>query len=45
MLIVLVLAYLARVRPWQLRWGAIDAEIKRSMPGDDIVGKPSFNAP
>jgi hypothetical protein len=43
-LIVLVLVYLALLRPWQLRWGATDDEIKRSMPGDDIVHKPSFNA-
>ncbi len=43
-LFVLVLFYLTRFRPWQLRWGATDDEIKRSMPGDDIVGNPSFNA-
>jgi len=43
-LIVLVFVYLTLFRPWQLRWGATDAEIKRSMPGDEIVGKPSFNA-
>ena len=44
LVIVLVLIYLALFRPWQLRWGAKDDEIKRSMPGDDIVAKPSFNA-
>jgi hypothetical protein len=43
-LFVLALVYLTRVRPWQLRWGATDDEIKRAMPGDDIVGQPSFNA-
>jgi len=43
-LFVLVLCYLTLFRPWQLRWGATDDEIKHSMPGDDIVGKPSFNA-
>jgi len=43
-LFVLVLVYLTRLRPWQLRWGATDDEIKRAMPGDDIVGEPSFNA-
>ncbi len=43
-LIVLVLVYLILFRPWQLRWGATDNEIQRSMPGDDIVRKPSFNA-
>ena len=43
-LFALALFYLARFRPWQLRWGATDEEVKRSMPGDNIVGKPSFNA-
>lgn len=43
-LFVLVLLYLKRIRPWQLRWGATDDEIKRAMPGDEIVGQPSFNA-
>lgn len=43
-LLGIVLFYLTRFRPWQLRWGATDEEINRSMPGDDIVGKPSFNA-
>jgi hypothetical protein len=43
-LIVLVFLYLVFFRPWQLRWGATDAEVKRSMPGDEIVDKPSFNA-
>jgi hypothetical protein len=42
--IVLVIVYLTRICPWQLRWGATDDEIKRSMPGDDIVDNPSFNA-
>jgi hypothetical protein len=42
--IVLVLVYLKFFRPWQLRWGATDDEIERSMPGDDIVHEPSFNA-
>ncbi len=43
-LFVLTLFYLALFRPWQLRWGATDEEIKRSMPGDDIVSNASFNA-
>ena len=43
-LMVLAFAYLALIRPWQLRWGATDAEIKRAMLGDDIIRKPSFNA-
>ncbi|UCG51698.1 MAG: hypothetical protein JSW58_16185 [Candidatus Latescibacterota bacterium] len=36
--------YLAFVRPWQLRWGATDIEVKRSMLGDGLVANPSFNA-
>ncbi len=43
-LIALMLFYFARLRPWQLRWGATDDEIRRTMPGDDIVGDPSFDA-
>ncbi len=43
-LVFLVLVYQKLFRPWQLRWGATDEEIQRSMPGDDIVHKPSFNA-
>lgn len=43
-LLVLAVFYLAIFRPWQLRWGATDEEVKRSMPGDNIVDKPSFNA-
>ena len=43
-LIALVFLYLVFFRPWQLRWGATDAEVKRAMPGDEIVDKPSFNA-
>jgi hypothetical protein len=37
-------AYLRLIRPWQLRWGATDAEVGRSMPGDDDVPRPTFNA-
>jgi hypothetical protein len=31
-------------RPWQVRWGATDEEVNRSMVGDDIVQNPNFNA-
>jgi hypothetical protein len=30
-------AYQMVIRPWHLRWGATDAEIARTLPGDDIV--------
>lgn len=43
-LLILALVYLTLLRPWQLQWGATDDEIKRAMPGDDVVHKPSFNA-
>jgi hypothetical protein len=43
-LFALVLLYFALLRPWQLRWGATGEEIRRAMPGDDIVCDPSFNA-
>lgn len=36
--------YLLMIRPWQLRWGATDDEVARSLPGDEIVSRPAFNA-
>lgn len=43
-IVIFMLTYFRLFRPWQLRWGAKDDEIRRSMPGDEIVGEPSFNA-
>lgn len=43
-LFVLALFYRALFRPWQLRWGATGDELRRAMPGDEIVSQPSFNA-
>lgn len=37
-------AYLRVFRPWQLRWGASDAELTLALPGDDLVDEPTFNA-
>jgi hypothetical protein len=31
-------------RHWHLRWGATDDEVHGSMPGEEIVPNPSFNA-
>ena len=42
--IVAVAGYLRLIRPWQLRWGATDAEVARSRPGDVDVPRPTFNA-
>jgi hypothetical protein len=39
-----VATYLRCIRPWQLRWGATNAEVERSMTGDDDVAHPTFNA-
>jgi hypothetical protein len=36
--------YLRVLRPWELRWGATDDEVRRPMPGDEIVERPTFNA-
>ena len=42
--ILALLAYLRWIRPWQLRWGATNAELERTMPGDDLLKRPTFNA-
>ena len=39
-----VISYVRWVRPWQLSWGAMPEELARSLPGDDLVEKPTFNA-
>ncbi len=42
--IILFGIYILWIRPWQLRWGAIDEEVARAMPGDEIVAKATFDA-
>jgi hypothetical protein len=41
--VVVIVTYVVVVGPWQRRWGATDEEVRRSMPGDDLVrpGAPS----
>ncbi|MGY2002661.1 hypothetical protein [Blastococcus sp. SYSU DS1024] len=39
-----VAVHLAVVRPRQLTWGATAAEVARSVPGDDLVTSPTFDA-
>jgi hypothetical protein len=34
--------YLKCVRPWHLRWGATDEELRAPMPGDDLVQDPKY---
>lgn len=42
--LILFIIYFYLYRPWQLKWGATDDEVNRSMPGDDIVIEPTFDA-
>jgi hypothetical protein len=30
------------LRPWRTKWGATDAEVHRSLPGDDLVPHPKW---
>src|SRR5919108_5912683 len=32
--------YLLVVRPWMLRWGATDEDLRQPLPGDDLVPNP-----
>src|ERR1700694_3586861 len=41
---VIAMELLGLYRPWHLKWGATREELARSMPGDDIVQRPVFNA-
>jgi hypothetical protein len=34
---IALLVHALAIRPWYLRWGATDAEVERTMPGDDLV--------
>jgi len=36
--------YLLVLRPWHLRWGATDNDLKLSLTGDNLVANPDFNA-
>jgi hypothetical protein len=38
------LVYWFVIRPWHLRWGATDAEVQRSLPGDDLIPEPVSEA-
>jgi hypothetical protein len=41
---VVALAFFSWYRPWHLKWGATPEELARTMPGDEIVRHPIFNA-
>ncbi len=38
------MVYFFVARPYQLRWGATDEEIRRAMPGDELDPNPTFLA-
>lgn len=35
-------AFLGLYRPWHSRWGATDEEVRREMPGDEVIREPTF---
>jgi hypothetical protein len=41
---LVLMAYLRWARPYQLRWGATQEELQRSMPGDELNPNPKFLA-
>ena len=43
-LLLVGISYFGWFRPYQLRWGATEAEIGRTMPGDELNPDPSFLA-
>lgn len=42
--LVFLVVYLMWLRPWHLTWGATREEVSRSLPGDQLVARPHFNA-
>jgi hypothetical protein len=40
--VIALASYLLFIRPWHLRWGANDEELRRSMPGDDEIQQPLY---
>jgi hypothetical protein len=44
LLLGLASLYLLILRPWHLRWGATDDDLALSLPSDNLVTNPDFNA-
>lgn len=42
--LTVVVLYALLVRPWHLRWGATDAEVAASLPGDGLISQPKISA-
>lgn len=38
------LAYSKVIRPWHLKWGATGEEVRRPLPGDELVPEPKLTA-
>lgn len=36
--------YMLKVRPWVLHWGATDAEVNASLPGDELILDPAWQS-
>jgi len=34
------IAYVASIRPWHMQWGATPAEVRRPLPGDELIANP-----
>jgi len=43
-LVVVGVGFFGLYRPWHLRWGATREELERTMPGDEVVSAPIFDA-
>ena len=37
-------AYLLIVRPWHIKWGATDEDVRKRLPGDDLVPHPALES-
>jgi len=37
-------AYWHWLRPWHVRWGATEAEVRRALPGDELLPNPKLSA-
>jgi hypothetical protein len=42
--VVVAVVFFSLYRPWHLKWGATSEDLARTMPGDQIVHRPIFNA-
>jgi hypothetical protein len=44
LLLALVAVYALLIRPWHVKWGATDADVAASLPGDSLVSHPKISA-